>query len=165
MITVPQGDLHLLDTPVAQTLLQSALLARVSYVWTDGTPRVVPIWFHWTGQEIVLGSPPKAPKVKALAANPNVALTIDSTDWPHKVLLLRGEARVEIVDGVVPEYAMAAERYFGPEQGRAWVEQLGSMAPQMARIAIRPAWVGILDFETRFPSALAALMSQHPAAS
>ena len=44
-----QGDLALLDDPVAQTLLQSTIPARLAYSWTDGTPRVVPIWFHWTG--------------------------------------------------------------------------------------------------------------------
>ena len=32
------------------------------------------------------------------------------------------------------------------------------MSPQMARIGIRPEWVGILDFETRFPSAIAKRM-------
>ena len=48
-----QGDLSLLDDPVAQTLLHSTSLARLAYVWRDDTPRVVPIWFHWTGNEIV----------------------------------------------------------------------------------------------------------------
>jgi hypothetical protein len=28
------------------------------------------------------------------------------------------------------------------------------MCPQMARITITPEWVGLLDFQTRFPSAL-----------
>ena len=40
-----QGDLSLLNEPVAQELLQSTIPARLSYVWSDGTPRVVPIWF------------------------------------------------------------------------------------------------------------------------
>jgi hypothetical protein len=149
-----QGDISLLGDPVAQTLLQSTIPARLAYNWTDGTPRGVPIWFHWTGREFVLGTPPRAPKLTALARDPHVALTIDSTDWPVKVLLVRGTAAVTMVDGVVPEYALAAERYFGPEQGRAWVEQVRTMQPRMARIAIIPTWVGILDFETRFPSAL-----------
>jgi len=43
-----QGDLALLDDPVAQELLRSTNLAKLAYVWTDGTPRVVPIWFEWT---------------------------------------------------------------------------------------------------------------------
>ena len=36
----------LLDDPVAQELLHSTNLARLAYTWHDGTPRVVPIWFH-----------------------------------------------------------------------------------------------------------------------
>jgi hypothetical protein len=61
---------------------------------------------------------------------------------------------MEIVDGVVPEYAVAAERYFGHEQGQAWIAQFGAMVSTMVRIAITPEWVGLLDFQTRFPSAL-----------
>lgn len=41
-----QGDLALLNDPIAQALLQSTIPARLAYSWTDGTPRVVPIWFH-----------------------------------------------------------------------------------------------------------------------
>jgi PPOX class probable F420-dependent enzyme len=151
---VKQGSLELLQHPVAQELLRSKIPARLAYIAPDGTPRVVPIWFHWTGQEFVFGTPSKAPKLKALAKNPKVALTIDDNNFPHKVLLVRGSAKVETVAGVVPEYAAAAERYFGTQQGKAWVQQLSSKGPQMARIAITPEWVGLLDFQTRFPSAL-----------
>jgi len=70
------------------------------------------------------------------------------------VLLVRGTAHLEPMNGVVPEYAMAAERYFGPDQGKAWVAQMGQMIPSMVRITITPDWVGLLDFQTRFPSAL-----------
>jgi Pyridoxamine 5'-phosphate oxidase len=159
-----QGDLALLNDPVAQKLLLSTVPARLAYTWHDGTPRVVPIWFHWTGEEIVLGSSPQAPKMKVLPHNSNVALTIDSNDFPWKTLLIRGTARAETVDGVVPEYAAAAERYFGAEQGRAWVDQVRHLSSQMARVAIRPEWVGILDFETRFPSALERDMERSRAA-
>jgi hypothetical protein len=151
---VKQGDLSLLQHSASRELLQSKIPARLAYVWTDGTPRVVPIWFHWNGSEFVMATPPKAPKLKALAKNPGVAITIDDNTFPHKVLLVRGTARMETVDGVVPEYAMAAERYFGREQGQAWVAQLGTMLSTMVRITIMPNWVGLLDFQTRFPSAL-----------
>ena len=153
-----QGDLALLNDPIAVELLRSAIPARLAYVSRDGGPRVVPIWFHWNGTQIVMGTPLKAPKVQALLAKPKVVLTIDSHTWPYKVLQIRGTAQVETVQGVVPEYAVAAQRYFGETQGQAWVEQVRSLFPQMARIAVRPEWVGILDFETRFPSAIAAAM-------
>ena len=154
-----QGDLALLNAPVAQELLQSTIPARLAYVSRDGTPRVVPMWFHWTGDVFVLGTPLTAPKVKTLQANPKVALTIDGNTFPYKVLQVRGTVQVETVDGVVPEYAIAAERYFGIEQGKAWVEQVRGMFSQMARIVVQPEWVGILDFAQRFPSAIEAAMS------
>jgi hypothetical protein len=150
-----QGDLKLLQDPVAQELLQSRRPAHLAYSWLDSSPRVVPIWFHWTGEEVVLGTPPRAPKLKALPKDGGaVALSIDSDTWPYKVLQIRGTARVEMVEGVAPEYVEAAKRYFGEEQGRAWVEQVKGMSSHMGRIAVRPEWVAILDFETRFPSAL-----------
>ncbi len=151
---VKQGDLGLLQHPASQELLYSKIPARLAYIATDGTPRVIPIWFHWNGSEIVMGTPPKAPKLKALAKNPKVSLTIDDNVFPHKVLLVRGTARLEPLTGIVPEYAMAAERYFGPEQGKAWVRQLASMISSMVRVTVTPEWVGLLDFQTRFPSAL-----------
>ena len=76
--------------------------------------------------------------------------------WP--ALLERGTARVEVVEGVPPEYAAAAERFLGPEQGPVWAGQMGQMFPRMARIAIRSTWVGLLDFQARFPQGLAEAM-------
>jgi hypothetical protein len=151
-----QGDLGLLQHPASKELLESKIPARLAYVWTDGTPRVIPIWFHWNGSAIIMATPPKAPKLKALTKNPKVSLTIDDNVFPHKVLLIRGSARLQTVNGIVPEYAVAAERYFGREQGQAWVEKLRSMIPGMVRITITPEWVGLLDFQTRFPSALSS---------
>jgi hypothetical protein len=87
---VKQGDRSLLDHEVAKELLASKIPARLAYIWTDGTPRVVPIWFHWNGRELVLATPPKAPKLKTLLKNPKVALTIDDNTFPHKVLMIRG---------------------------------------------------------------------------
>jgi hypothetical protein len=154
-----QGELALLDDPVAQELLHSTNLARLAYTWRDGTPRVIPIWFHWDGETIVLGSPPNAPKVDVLPTNSKVALTIDRDEWPYHALLIRGTADVETVEDVTPEYAASAERYFGEEQGREWVEGVRQMSPQLARISVWPEWVSILDFERRFPSAIQAAMS------
>ena len=57
------------------------------------------------------------------------------------------------------ELEAAARRYFGEEQGNAWVEQVGQLLSQAGRIAVRPEWVSIIDFQTRFPSALAKRMA------
>ena len=154
-----QGDISVLNHPSAQELLYSTIPARLAYTWRDGTPRVVPLIFHWNGEEVVFGTQMKAPKMKVLQDGSHVALTIDSNQFPNKSLLIRGIARVETVEGVPLEYAAAAERYLGEEQGRAWVEQLRALFVQMARISVRPTWVGLLDTETRFPSAIEAAMA------
>jgi PPOX class probable F420-dependent enzyme len=145
-----------LKDKIAQELLTSTELARLAYTWRDGTPRVVPIWFHWTGSEVVVSSPLTAPKMKVLEARPDVALTIDHGRFPYRVLLIRGRAKVEPGDGVVPEYAAAANRYLGPVEGAAWLDNVKKMGLPSARIAVTPTYARVLDFETRFPSAIAA---------
>lgn len=148
--TLPQGDLRLLETDTARRLLSSTELARVAYVAGDGTPRVFPMLFHWTGQEVVL-STFGGLKVDALRARPSIAITIDSASTPPSVLLIRGEAEVSDVEGIVAEYALAQRRYAGEEQGAANVAAVDRPGITMVRIAVRPAWVGVLDFVTRFP--------------
>jgi len=56
VVPTKQGDVGLLREPIAQQLLQSKSPLHLAYTWRDGTPRVVPIGFHWNGQEIVLAT-------------------------------------------------------------------------------------------------------------
>jgi hypothetical protein len=155
-MTMVKGGTELLQDPVAQELLASRIPARLAYNWTDGTPRVVSLWFHWDGSNIVMATLPGAPKLKALQSGDRVALTIDTNDPPHHVLSIRGTAEVTEVQGVVAEYAQAAVRYLGKERGEAYVGSLPADT-RMGRIAVRPDQVVVLDFETRFPSPVTAL--------
>jgi hypothetical protein len=159
-MTTKQGDVALLNDPVAQRMLESKTPARFAYNWSDGAPRVVPIGFHWNGEEIVLGTPTDAPKMKALHDGDPVALTIDSDTPPYKVLLIRGAVRTDVVDGIAPEYAAMCNRVMGEAGAQGWLTQVRPIFPQMARIFIKPTWVGILDFESRFPSAIERAMER-----
>lgn len=156
-----QGDLGLLNSDVAQRLLASTIPARLAYVARDGTPRVMPAWFHWTGEVLAMPTFLAAPHVRhaprrlqALRANPDVAVTIDTETWPPEVLTLRGRATLTEVEGIPAEYASAARRYLGEEAARGYLDQIDQPGTRMVRIDIRPAWVGVLDFQTRLPSAL-----------
>jgi len=130
-MTLGQGDLRLLESEVAQRLLSSRIPARFAYLATDGTPRVLATWFHWTGE--VLAMPTflaarhvrhPAGRLRALRANPNVAVTIDTETFPPEVLTLRGRVEISEVDGVPPEYAAAARRYLGEEAAGAYLEEI-----------------------------------------
>lgn len=92
-----------------------------------------------------------AGRLAALRARPEVAVTIDTEQFPPEVLLLRGRAAVSEVDGVVPEYALAARRYLGEAAAADYLAQIDQPGTRMARIAVRPSWVGLLDFQTRVP--------------
>jgi hypothetical protein len=158
-----QGDVALLETEVARRLLASTMPARVAYIAKDGTPRVMSSWFHWTGDELVMPTFIRAPHVTrparrlaALRTSPAVAVTIDTDTEPPEVLLLRGRVTIAEVEGIVPEYAVEARRRL-PEEA---AEQLLGMIDQpgtttMARISLRPTWVGVLDFRTRVPGVMA----------
>ena len=146
---------HRLLRNARRPLLGSTQVARLAYTWSDGTPRVVPIWFHFDGEVITMCSPPLAPKIHVLADRPDVAITIDDERArPYRALLIRGRARVEMLGELAPEYEAAARRYLGDEQAEAWVAPLRGLP--MARISVRPTWLCVLDFVTRFPSALSA---------
>lgn len=150
-MTIPQGDTRLLESDTAKALLESAELARLAYTAKDGTPRVLPMLFHWTGDELVLPTFAGTHKLASLRANPAVAVTIDRPGPPPEVLLLRGRVGITEVDGALPEYLAAQTRYYGAEQGKAVAAELDKPGVRMARIGFRPSWVGVLDFRTRFP--------------
>jgi hypothetical protein len=149
-----QGDVRLLETDLAQRLLASTELARTAYVAKDGTPRVFPVMFQWTGTELVFGTFAGGAKIAALRARPAIAMTIDTPGPPPEVLLLRGQAEVTEVEGILPEYAQAHHRYYGAEQGARNIAEVERSGRKMVRIGLTPDWVGTLDFVTRFPGAL-----------
>jgi hypothetical protein len=149
-----------LNVPLAHELLRSNIPARLAYTGRDGAPRAIPIAFHWTGTEFVVCTPPHAAKVPALRANPQVALTIDTTTFPPHVLLVRGTDRVDAVDGVPPEYLTGSKKIVGEAQFPAFETQVRSLYQQMARITIVPEWAKLLDFETRIPTTVAQLVNR-----
>lgn len=153
-----QGDLSLLEHPVALALLRSPLPARFAYVRSDGSPDVVPIGFHWNGEEFVLGTFPDTVKMHALHDGDKVALSIDTESYPYQVLRVRGSVRTDEVAGVAPEYEAMTARTLGEENGRAWIEQMRPITSSMARIFVTPEWVCVQDFQTRFPNELEKAM-------
>ncbi|HEY7049926.1 MAG TPA: pyridoxamine 5'-phosphate oxidase family protein [Jatrophihabitantaceae bacterium] len=153
-----------LSTVGAQELLASGSAAHLAYTGTDGTPRVIPVGFFWTGDQFVISSATTSPKVTALSARPDVALSIDVGDTPERAraLSIRGRASVEIVDGVVEEYLAAARKTMDAEAAAEFEQNCREMYDQMARIAITPHWVRYYDFGVgRMPRFLQELAEQN----
>jgi Pyridoxamine 5'-phosphate oxidase len=160
-----EAALQVLATPLAQKLLHTEFVCRLGYVGPDGYPRVVPIGYIWKDRRFVICTAWNAPKVKALQSNPRVGLTIDTLTQPPHILLVRGSAALELVDGVPDDYLEASRRYVPPEQWSAFETQVRGLYDQMARISITAEWAKLIDFETTLPSAVEELVSRRSAPS
>jgi nitroimidazol reductase NimA-like FMN-containing flavoprotein (pyridoxamine 5'-phosphate oxidase superfamily) len=149
-----------LNNPGAQELLHSATLARLAYTGKDGFPRVIPIGFYWNGSAVVVCTAPISPKVAALSARPEVALTIDTGTLAAKSVLIRGLAVIEEVDGIPEEYLLASGKAMDQEQLRGFEATVRRMYKQMSRISIIPRWARYYDFGSgRVPGFLLKLAS------
>ena len=147
----------------AQQLLTSSSMARLAYLATDATPRVIPIAFYWTGEQVVVSTAATAPKVAAVSARPGVALTIDSGDTPGeaRALSIRGRASIRIVDGVTEEYLASVRKTMDAEAAAQFEQNCRELYGQMARIAITPHWVRYYDFGAgRLPRFLQELVER-----
>jgi hypothetical protein len=157
----PNEITEVLNRPLSRELLARDL-TRLAYVAKDGTPRNVPIGFVWNGSTIVMCTTKNAPKIPALRAHPAVALTIDTEVHPPKILLIRGRADLDFVDGIPDEYLQPMTSYeMTAEQRVEWEAEVRSLYQDgMVRIVVTPTWAKLIDFETTLPSAVEELVQQ-----
>ena len=148
----------ILNKPISQEMLNRDL-ARLAYIAKDGTPRVVPIGFTWNGSEVVMCTPTNAPKLASLRQNPAVALTIDTEVHPPNILLIRGEAVLDEVEGIPDEYLQASGTYrMTPEQRVEWESEVRSLYDSMVRIVVKPTWAKLIDFDETLPTPVEELV-------
>ncbi|MEU5875911.1 pyridoxamine 5'-phosphate oxidase family protein [Spirillospora sp. NPDC047279] len=154
----PDEVSEVLNRPLSRELLDRDL-TRLAYVAKDGTPRTIPIGFSWNGSEIVMCTATNAPKLPALRHNPAVALTIDTEVHPPKILLIRGRAELDVVEGIPEEYLrMNGALTMTAEQRVEWEAGVRSLYESMVRIVVTPTWAKLIDFETTLPSAVEELI-------
>jgi hypothetical protein len=150
---------EILAKPYSQDLLTGPEPARLAYNGLDGDPRAIPIGFWTEGEQIVMATVPKSAKVAALRKNPKVALTIDTGAFPPKVLLLRGTAEVELVQGVPEGYLVAGRKVMTGDQYDGWVEGVKALYTEMVVITVTLTWAKLLDFETTIPKSVEDLIT------
>ncbi|GAB3951244.1 pyridoxamine 5'-phosphate oxidase family protein [Kribbella albertanoniae] len=125
---------------------------------------MIPIGFWMEGDKLLIATVPKSAKVAALKKNPKVALTIDKGAFPPKVLLLRGTAEVELVQGIPEGYLVAGRKVMTEEQYVGWVAGVKGLYTEMTLITVTLTWAKLLDFETTLPKAVEELLSERAGA-
>jgi PPOX class probable F420-dependent enzyme len=102
----------------ARELLESGALAHLVTLNSDGSPQVSCVWVGLEGDEIVSGHLGPRQKLRNVARDPRVALSVEGTivqpPGLKQYLVVRGRARVE--DGGGPELLQRlAHVYLGPD--------------------------------------------------
>lgn len=91
--------------------LEQEPVVWLSTVRPNGDPHLVPIWFWWDGEALLVFSKPHAQKVRNLRVNPTVMLALGDADDDFDVGMVEGEAdlldqpaRVEWLAGHLRKY-------------------------------------------------------------
>jgi PPOX class probable F420-dependent enzyme len=133
-VVVPSGEhdpahpagMDTQPTTVAATRIHR-FLEREPVVWLstvrpDGGPHLVPIWFWWDGEAVLVFSKHGAQKVRNLRVQPSVMLALGDAEDDFDVGLLRG--RAELLDQPTREVLPA--------------EHLDKYAAKLAAIGVAP---------------------------
>jgi PPOX class probable F420-dependent enzyme len=88
--------------------LRAEEILWLASVRPDGRPHLVPVWFLWEGETILIFSKPENQKVRNLRRNPAVSVSLDNTKQGDDVIVLEGVAAM--IDGhevttALPAYA------------------------------------------------------------
>lgn len=114
-LSTPQG------AHIAQRL-RDDLIVWLATVRPDGRPHLVPVWFLWDGETILIFSQPNQ-KLRNLRANPHVVLSLDDSDTGEDVVTIEGVAELLPRGSVTAELAPYAEKYAAKLQAMGWTPQ------------------------------------------
>ncbi len=96
----PRANLAAMDTSLATArilrFLEEEPVVWLSTVRPDGSPHLVPTWFWWDGEALLVFSKPTARKVRNLRANPSVMLALGDAEDDFDIGLVEG--RAELLD-------------------------------------------------------------------
>ena len=106
-----------------ERFLEQEPIVWLSTVRPDGAPHIVPIWFWWDGDALLVFSKPDAQKVRNLRARPAAMLALGDAEEDFDVGLIEG--RAELLDRPTADVIPPAH--------------LAKYADRMAAIGLTPA--------------------------
>ena len=118
--------------------LRENTIAWLTTVRPDGQPVNVPVWYVWTGGQILIFSKPGQAKLRNIAANPRVAVTLDDTRGGGDVVSIDGTAEHDPEHPGVHSVPAYAEKYAEGIRSIGFAEAEAMAADYSAAIVVTP---------------------------
>lgn len=125
---LPRMDSTSLAATRVERFLETEPIVWLSTTCIDGAPHLVPTWFAWDGEAIVIRSKPGARKVRNLRSDPRAMLALGDAEDDFDVGLIEATAEMVVEGDAVPELSAPFVAKYG---GR--IAELGLTPAQFAR--------------------------------
>ncbi len=117
------SDLAKLQNSHTQERLRSEIMLWLSSVRPDGRPHLVPVWFLWDGETILIFSKPDQ-KIRNLRQNPNVVVSLDTAEQGDDIVLIEGRAELLNDPNIKPTLPAYAEKYAERLSSMGWTAEI-----------------------------------------
>jgi PPOX class probable F420-dependent enzyme len=119
-----------------QTRLKRELIIWLATVGRDGHAHVVPVWFWWDGESVLIYAIP-GQKVRDIEANPHVALHLNTDAVGEDVVRIDGTAKIDRKQPPAYRVPNFVRKYREQIQGLDWTPKVFSDKYHVA-IRIQP---------------------------
>jgi PPOX class probable F420-dependent enzyme len=132
---------HTAETDRREERLRGDPIAWLGSVRPDGRPHLVPVWFSWDGETVLILSQPDTQKIRNLRRDPRVTIALDDTRAGRDVVLLEGDAMLEPAGERATEVSAYLDKYAGLLDEMEWQPQ-DYVEEYAQAIAVRPTrWI------------------------
>ena len=97
-------------------LFTKKAFAHLATVGADGAPQVTPVWIDFDGTHVRFNTAKGRVKVRNLARNPRVALSIQDPDNPYRYVQVRGRVVEATEKGADAHIDALAKKYLGQDK-------------------------------------------------
>jgi PPOX class probable F420-dependent enzyme len=97
-------------------LFQKKAFAHLATIGPDGSPQVTPVWVDYDGTHVRFNTAKGRIKVRNLARNPRVALSIQDPENPYRYVQVRGRVVESTEAGADAHIDALAKKYLGQDR-------------------------------------------------
>ena len=97
-------------------LFEKKAFAHLATIGPDGAPQVTPVWVDYDGRHVRFNTAKGRVKVRNLARNPKVALSIQDPDNPYRYVQVRGRVVEATEQGADAHIDALAKKYLGKDK-------------------------------------------------